>query len=566
MRKNLRLKTFGLSLLAVFAFLFVLPSLHIVPKEMVKSLPFKKEVNLGLDLQGGIYLAYHVDIEKALFQTLNTQIESLQAALEKTSLSLKKESQSAGATPTAIMTGNAESINSAKDQIKKDFPYLMVISEPDGKLEVGLSFNYTLDFKKNVLDQSVRVVRNRVDEFGVAEASISTKGADKIVVELPGVKDVNQAKDLIGQTAKLEFRLVDEDSTHKVLGANLVGEIEKENNLQFSGTVKLSEFTDKINQLAKGKIPETSEILFERPEGAARENAALTPYVLFKNVPVSGSDLSDARVSMNRDYNTPQVDFRLKPDGARRFGELTGANVQKRLAIVLDNTVKSAPVINSKITDSGVITLGRGSDYNAQMKEAQNLAIVLRAGALPANLELQEQRVVGPTLGQDSIRYGVFAGILGCCMIFVFMTAYYRISGFIATVSLIFNLMLSFMILIALGATLTLPGIAGLALVIGMGVDSNVLIFERMRDELLEGASPNLAVEHGFSRAFTAIFDANITHGIVGVILYNFGTGPLKGFAVTLLIGIVTTLFCAITVCRVMFAHYLATQPKTLSV
>ncbi|MCO5143852.1 MAG: protein translocase subunit SecD [Oligoflexia bacterium] len=255
----------------------------------------------------------------------------------------------------------------------------------------------------------------------------------------------------------------------------------------------------------------------------------------------------------------PIVAFQLNPRGALTFAELTKNNVGRLMAIVLDDVVQSAPAINEPIPGgAGTITLGAGGDQ--AFKEARDLAIILRAGALPAQLDLLEQRVIGPSLGADSIKHGLTAGLVGCLLVFVFTMIYYRMSGVVATVSLILNLIFTLAILVGVDATLTLPGIAGLALTIGMAVDSNVIIFERIRDELREGKMVFAAVQAGFDKAFACIFDANITHGIVAIILLNFGTGPIKGFAVTLLIGIVTTIFCAVTVCKLFFDYYLASK------
>lgn len=559
-------KAIGLVALVIFSIAFVLPSLHILPANIMAKWPFKSVVNLGLDLQGGSYLVFHVDTDKVLLQSIQSQIDAVKKELKEEYPNAQLEvTPRPGERPRIILNGSAESLGQIEKLIKKNYPQLQLYRESDSNLEASLSSGHIEEFKNSILDQSVRVVRNRVDEFGVSEPSISTKGSNRIVVELPGVKDVDQAKDLIGQTAKLEFRMVEEHRFSEGSIEAFVNRLEQENNLKFTEDEKLSVFTEKINSYAKRHIPENTEILFERPDTASRTALVLIPYLLQKNVPVSGGDLQDAHVSYGQ-FGEPEVAFSLKPEGAKRFENLTGENIGKRLAIVLDNTVKSAPVINSKIGGQGVITVGRGADRDKAQNEAGNLSIVLRAGALPASLELQEQRVIGPTLGQDSIRFGVVSGTVGCFLIFIFMMAYYRLSGVFATVSLILNLLFSFAILVGIGATLTLPGMAGLALVIGMGVDSNVLIFERIRDEILEGSSPGNAVHQGFTRAIAAILDANVTHGIVAIILYNFGTGPLKGFAVMLLIGIFTTLFCAVTVCKLMFEYYLRLSPKRISI
>ncbi|NDF14393.1 protein translocase subunit SecD, partial [bacterium] len=313
----------------------------------------------------------------------------------------------------------------------------------------------------------------------------------------------------------------------------------------------------------KGKIPEGDEIAFEK-QGNLRQ-----PLLLKSRAEVTGNDLQDAQVSINPENNRPEVVFELNPKGAITFEKLTGENINKRLAIVLDGIVHSAPNINSKIGARGSITTGRGG-YDEALRESKDLAIVLRAGALPAQLELMEQRVVGPSLGADSVAKGAFASVLGILAVFLLTAFYYRISGLIAVISLLLNVVLVLAILVWLEATLTLPGIAGIALTVGIAVDSNVVIYERIREELGLGKSIGSAVEAGFEKAFKTILDANVANGIAAVILMMYGSGPVKGFAVTMIIGILTTLFTAVFVCRVLFDFYLKRMEdqgsKTLSI
>jgi protein-export membrane protein SecD len=409
------------------------------------------------------------------------------------------------------------------------------------------------------------VIRNRIDEFGVAEPQISSQGSDRVVVELPGIKDVDRAKDLIGRTAKLEFKMVDEEALKTVMLPELISQIEKEKNISFKeGTEgKFSEYVKQINEAAKGKIPEGSEIAFEKSE------LTRIPLLLKSKAEVTGNDLQDAQVSFNQESQRPEVAFELNPKGAVTFEKLTGDNVGRRLAIVLDGIVHSAPNINSKIGARGVITTGRGG-YDEALRESKDLAIVLRAGALPAQLELMEQRVVGPSLGADSVSKGAFASILGILAVFLLTAVYYRISGMIAVASLLLNVILVLAILVWLEATLTLPGIAGIALTVGIAVDSNVVIYERIREELGLGKAIGAAVEAGFDKAFKTILDANVANGIAAIILMVYGSGPVKGFAVTMIIGIITTLFTAVFVCRVLFDFYLKRMEdqnaKTLSI
>jgi len=534
-----------------------------------EKLPFTKKINLGLDLQGGLYLVMGVDFNKVFKEMTERQMSSLQERLKEkgilvTEAKLRTEGVPADDPRIQIKVQAAQK----KDILElqgKDFLNLRLTENLTDTLEFGLSNEYRNDNREKMLNQSIEVIRNRIDEFGVSEPQISSQGTDRVVVELPGIKDVDRAKDLIGRTAKLEFKMVDEEGLRSVVLPELVAGIEKEKNIAFKegGELKFSDYVRQINEGAKGKIPAGDEVAFEKgPTGRI-------PLLLKSKAEVTGEDLQDAQVAPDHETNRPQVAFELNPRGAVNFEKLTGENIGKRLAIVLDGIVHSAPNINSKIGARGVITTGRGS-YDDALRESRDLAIVLRAGALPAQLELMEQRVVGPSLGADSVSKGAFASLLGILAVFLLTAVYYSVSGLIAVASLLLNVVLVLAILVWLEATLTLPGIAGIALTVGIAVDSNVVIYERIREELGIGKSIGSAVEAGFSKAFKTILDANVANGIAAVILMMYGSGPVKGFAVTMIIGIVTTLFTAVFVCRVLFDYYLKKMEdrgaKTLSI
>ncbi len=542
----------------VTAFVHVYPTVAGLNLETTKF-PFKKKVNLGLDLQGGLYMVYGVDFRKVYKEVFERFAESLVENMQKEGItvSLSETDMSVLEDPKAILKIPAGSTDAVREKIKKDHFLLRVVEPRGNDLVLALSRDYRGELKEKTLSQSVEVVRNRIDEFGVSEPVIATKGDNQIMVELPGVKDVERAKALVGRTARLEFKIENASAMSPQQLQAIVHEIETKDGIRYKDGEKFSDFVEEFNKHAKGKIPADSEIDFER------SGDKLTPYLLFSKVEVSGNDLQDARVSYDQQNNRPIVSFQMNPRGAMTFAEVTAENVHKRMAIILDGVIHSAPVINEKIPGgSGQITLG-GMGDNA-MKEARDLSIVLRAGALPAPLELFEQRVIGPSLGRDSIQYGVHAALVGSILIFIFMLIYYRLSGVVAVGSLILNIFFMLAILIGMDATLTLPGIAGLALTIGMAVDSNVIIFERIRDELLEGKSPIAAIHSGFEKAFACIFDANITHAIVAVILMNIGSGPIRGFAVTLLVGIITTLFCSVTVAKLCFDAYISIKKNRL--
>jgi preprotein translocase subunit SecD len=538
----------------VVAVVHVFPTLANLNLETTKF-PFKKKVNLGLDLQGGLYMVYGVDFKKVYSETLSRAAESFVSELGKAGVTatLGQIDASMEEDPKQTLKFDPAVQAKVKEVLEKQGYVLRSVEEGSGSMLLALGRDYRAQMKENTLNQSLQVIRNRIDEFGVSEPSIATKGNNRVVVELPGVKDVERAKALVGRTARLEFKLVNMESAQ--IAAQVVAEAATKG-ITYTEGEKYSAYIEKLANFAQGKIPDGSQILFERGQGGV-----LVPFLLYSKVELSGAELSDAMVGFNQETQSPEVQFQLNPRGAGTFADLTRANVNRFLAIVLDDVVYSAPRINGPIPGgSGVITLGGAGE--AAFKEARDLAIVLRAGALPARLDLLEQRVIGPSLGADSIKHGLNAGLVGCLLIFVFMSIYYRMSGMVATVSLILNATFTFAILIAMDATLTLPGIAGLALTIGMAVDSNVIIFERIRDELMEGKSVASAVQAGFDKAFACILDANITHGIVSIILLNFGTGPIRGFAITLLIGIVTTLFCAVTVCKLFFDAYLGRGKK----
>jgi preprotein translocase subunit SecD len=384
--------------------------------------------------------------------------------------------------------------------------------------------------KKNALDQALETIRNRVDQFGVSEPEITLQGTDRILIQLPGIKDPQRAKSLIGRTALLEFKLVDEE-----------GDVET---------------------ALKGSIPEGDILLYQRVVDPKTGGVKKVPYLLREKTLMTGEVLKDARVALDSQFHEPYISMEFDDIGAKLFEQITGANVKKRLAIILDDNVYSAPVIQERIAGGRAQITGRFTT-----DEANELAIVLRAGALPAPVRIIEERTVGPSLGQDSIRMGIISVIISALLIVLFMIFYYRGSGVIADVALILNTILVFGILALFRATLTLPGIAGLVLSIGMAVDANILIHERIKEELRWGKTPRAAIDQGYHRAFTTIIDSNVTTIIAALFLYQFGTGPVRGFAVTLFWGIVANIFTAVFVTRWVFDFLtLKVKVKRLSI
>lgn len=367
--------------------------------------------------------------------------------------------------------------------------------------------------KNRAVIKALEIIRNRVDEFGVAEPVIQRQGREKIIVELPGIKEFNRARELLGRTAALEFKLVEGEE-----GA--------------------------LAKALEGEIPEGEEILY----GYDKKEQRKIPYLIKKEILLRGDALKVARLGHDSEFGMPAVDFELTPEGTKKFGEITGAHIGEDLAIILDGIVESAPRIKGKI-------LGRGQITGVfTVEEARDLALVLRTGALPAPIEIFEQRAVGPSLGRDSVNEGIRAGIIGLVIVAVFMLVYYLLSGFVANFALLLNIVLILGFLSAFKATLTLPGIAGIILTMGMAVDANVIIFERIREELSQGKTVRAAIDSGYRKAFLTILDANLTTLITALILFQFGTGPIKGFAVTLSIGILASMFTAIVVTRTIFS------------
>ena len=432
---------------------------------------------------------------------------------------------------------------------------------------------------QDAVAQAQEVIRNRVDQFGVAEPTIQRQGENRIIIELPGVQEVQRAKDLVGQTALLEFQLLEpsEDRTRLIQRIDQVlapeEEEEEEEDLLLSSTAESAPLSSMLNFAgedltvsgrdlqrvknllntpeAQELIPADVEFIFSSKPAGAEGNEFYFLYLVGKKPEMTGHMIQDAFVSIGQivEYmGQPIVNFSTTDEGVRLFSRITGAHIGERMAIVLDESVYSAPVIQSKISEGRGIITGSGTQ-----EEAKDLAIVLRAGALPAEVEIIEDRTVGPSLGRDSIEQGKTAAIYSMVLIAIFMILYYRATGLIADFALLLNMLFIMAVLAGFHATLTLPGIAGIILTIGMAVDANVLIFERIREELRSGKTIRAAIDSGYGHALSAIIDANVTTFLVGIVLYQFGTGPVRGFALTLCIGIISSLFTAFFVTRTIF-------------
>ena len=504
----------GLTLGAV---LYLLPSLTAALPEWWPSFLPSRKIRLGLDLRGGTHLLLTVDLEKAIENALDQNAEELRRTLREANVT-GVEIQRTGQV-LHLRAATQETRNAAEKVLSDQFPILTHTGAPEpgeGEITLVLDRREAQRIRDYALDQSLETIRNRIDQFGVAEPTVQRQGSQEILVQLPGIQDPGRAKELIGKTALLEFKLVAEGNKAAAGG---------------DGTVVLN--GQEVEPLS----------------GQVRK----VPYTLEKKTLMTGDVVADARVRPPTNVEGPYVELILNDRGARLFEKITGENVGRRLAIILDNTVYSAPVIREKIGG------GRASITGSfDIKEARDLAIVLRAGALPAPVAIAEERTVGPSLGKDSINQGILSFAVGGTLVIIFMAIYYKVAGVLADLAVVFNILYLLAALAAFEATLTLPGIAGIVLTIGMAVDANVLISERMREEIRLGKSPRAAVEAGYERALPAILDSNITTFLSGVILFQFGSGPVKGFAVTLCIGIVSSVFTAVVGTRVVYDYLLA--------
>jgi preprotein translocase subunit SecD len=530
------------------------------PYWVSKIMPSNR-LKLGLDLQGGTHLVLGVEVDKVVVEHADRNVERLISGFGEKKIPVEKVYRVEKTTKVAVKYKNPGD-RDAVSKLVQQYTGMVYISSGNNELVFDVKDQDKDYIKKKAIDQTIEAIRNRIDEFGVNEPSIQAQGNDRIVVQLPGVKDAQRAKSIIGRTARLEFKLVQvrpEYSREKII--QIINKATEAGVVYEEGKTPYSDYVDKLNEYVVKSIPDDAMILFERKVDPQSGKKILVPYLLDKKSPVTGDHLKDAYVGFNNDFGEPYVSFQMNTLGSRFMEELTGKNIGRQLAIVLDKNVYSAPTIQAKISDSGQITLGGGRPVNEIQQEADDIALVLRAGALPAQLNFEEERVVGPSLGSDSIEEGKLSFILGSILVILFMAIYYRLSGVMADVAVIMNVLLIVATLILFGATLTMPGIAGIILTVGMSVDANVIINERIREEIRAGNSAKAALETGYHKALWTVLDANITTAISGIVLLQYGTGPIKGFAVTLLIGIVFSVFTAVYVTKWVF-EYLMSKGK----
>jgi len=526
-----RWKIVVISLISVLGILYAAP--NFLPRPDVQEIPSwlpHQTVNLGLDLQGGSHLLLEVETSAVVARHVENMVDEVRVALRGAQIGYTGLGRDRNA--VVLKLRDASQADTARQTIRdalgKVSGGVVVDADETGNVTISLPEKQMAELQSNAVDQSIEIVRRRVDELGTTEPTIQRQGDDRILLQVPGFDDPERLKRLLGQTASLDFRAVDEATP--------------------------------IQDALQGKIPPGSELLFERATDSQGQEVQGQPIVVRKKVVVSGENLVDAQPTFQN--GMPVVSIRFDSTGARRFADFTAENVGKRFAIVLDGKVISAPVVREPIPGGNGIISG---SFTTQT--ANDLALLLRAGALPAPLKILEERTVGPSLGADSIAAGKVAGVVAIILVIGYMIATYGLFGVASTLAILINIALILAILSVLQATLTLPGIAGIVLTMGMAVDANVLIFERIREEVRNGRTPYSALDMGFKQALRTILDANITTLIAAVILFQFGSGPVRGFAVTLAVGIFTSVFTAVMLTRMLIVLWLRrTRPQTLPI
>jgi preprotein translocase subunit SecD len=581
-------KAVGIFLLIVVAVVYLLPTFvgeKNLPSWYTKYI--NKKLQLGLDLQGGIHLVYEVEVDKAVSDKadrLAADIEERLVKDKKVKVRITRE----GRDDIVIKFLNKSKIKVMNDKFMADFRTNLDEIDRDeaqGTLRLRMDEDYVKEVQDYALRQGLETIRSRIDKFGVAEPSIRPKGRD-IAIELPGLgkKEFERVKKLIGRTAQLEFKMCDDTGEYMTRAA---AKVPKDGPLEVRtdsydgkqrGTIVYTYIQSKnrhaLRKFVKSlDVPKTHQILLGVEQAKDEKGNDLPEkiwrtYYLHRRAELTGEYITDAEVQWDERTGRPEVGLTFDRNGASIFERVSGDHTGERLAIILDEKVNSAPVFQGRIGGGRArITLGGFKDPFALQQEAKDLVAVLRAGALPAPLRKVFETQVGPTLGRDAVRKGLLAFGIGGGLVLLFMLYYYRGAGFIADLALILNFVFIAAILTGLEATLTLPGIAGLVLTVGMAVDANVIIYERVREELALGKSPRAAVDAGYSRAFWTIFDAQVTTAIAAFVLWQYGSGPIQGFAVTLLAGIFCSIFTGVVVTRLFFDFVVMKfRPKSLSI
>jgi preprotein translocase subunit SecD len=504
----------------------------------------------GLDISGGIDLTLDVQVDEALVSAVQRDLVGVREGAADEGLNLKEVLRSRGEAVMLIEGDEGVSMGEVSAFMQKrhpDYEYLEDRSVEGRNFHAfGFQKTYADILRARAVEQALQTLRNRVDATGLKEPTIVRKGDTRINVQFPGTDDIKQATEAIGTAAVLEFQMVDKEAGRKITDS-VIEDARKALGTRF-------EDDDAVNDwlVQQGLLENGTRLMFEMEARNGIEQRSLSHEVVREEVMLTGDDINDARVSWDQD-GWPVVELRFEPRGARIFCDVTSNNVGRQFAIVLDKKLRSAPVINDKICGGrGQITMSRGADQRSAEQAAKVLALVLRTGSLPAPVIITNVKTVGPSMGGDAVDAGVMASAIGSALVALFMIAYYRMSGVVAIFSLALNVLMCFAMLSAAEATLTLPGICGVALTVGMAADCNIIFYERIREELALGKNARSSVDAAFDKALWAVLDSNITTFIAGVVLYTYGTGPIRGFAVTLMIGIVTTLITGIFVSRAL--------------
>jgi preprotein translocase subunit SecD len=554
----------------------------------------KKHLNLGLDLQGGILLSMGVDVDRAVKAKVARRADEIADFLREKGVAVTSSAPTGDGSRIEVKSADPRQVE--RTVLDQYTDMTSASGPPQGATWLAFKGKAIQDFQAKAVEQAEKTIRNRVDKWGVSEPDIKRKSNNQIQIQLPGFKDPDKAKELLGRTAQLEFKIVDDESplldgVHSQLAA-CPGD---RNGLQLplpeqgcwlvepvelpSGTTRqvtylasntLNQLDSAIDRYARPLLDREHEIGAGEAtvgQGPVKERYYRT-YLLRAKTELTGDYISDARAAIDNSQGAgrPVVVFTMTPEGGRLMEKLTSANLHRRMATVLDGKVETAPYIQGKISTNGQITLGSGRPYQQMYEEANDIALVLKAGALPAPVTIFEERTVGATLGPELIRKGTTAALVGLAAVVLFMILYYRGTGLIADVALALNGLLVLAIMAIIGSTLTLPGIAGFVLTLGMAVDANVLINERIREELRAGRNVRQAVDQGYDKVFWTIVDAHVTTLVAGVVLMQYGSGPVRGFAVTLIIGLVASMFTSIVVTRVIMDFFTRRDTARLSV
>jgi len=544
---------------------------------------FENQINPGLDIKGGLRLMYEVEVDEYIRDRRDRIAEQVQRQcgvligivpeeevddIDKATLTAiqqrckveRVDKDGDAVRAIRITFSNQEDAQKLSKTWVKDYFRDLRVASGVGDLVVDLHMReeQLANMRETAVRQSERTITNRIDNLGVLEPTVIARPNDgDIIIEIPGAQESSfeRIKSIISRTAQLQFQIVDDESDSRSVFTAPPEGIYLDADSQTFAEAFGEDARDRLRSyIATLPVPDDHELAIGRQEAdPERGGEGWRTYYLYRVADVTGEDLDDASVGFDSQSGSPEVDFTMNTRGASRMGDLTGRSIGKRMAIVLDDRVESAPVIQGQIGARGRITLGAYLDRNQLLQEAKDLVVVLQAGALPAPLRPANEQLIGPTLGQDSVQKGALAALVGILLVLVFMAMYYQVGGLVADAMVLLNLQLLLGTMSGIGATLTLPGVAAIALTVGMAVDANVLITERIREELRLGKSPRSAVEQGYARAYSSVFDSQLTTAIAGIVLWQFGTGPIKGFATMLLIGIGTSLFTGTFCSKVLF-------------